>query len=482
MKKIFYGSVLVSLLLLGACSNDEMVNIVEETTTNTRTEKVEDSINTELSTLDLLETYISKVKFADNAEGSCNTATYSLSPYIFEDDTLMYVVNYDEGWDLLSTDKHTPIVLATSDTGSFNLGTMPDAMKDFIKGMAQDIKTFKCVDNSEEYYNDEWRALMTLSRGNNYKIIVKDYQSQKGSGPGGIGYWYYLGQDYPGTIVSDYSINHLITTHWHQYPPFDAYSPLKPNSSSEHYFAGCIPVALGQYLKFYHDKDGRQWAIPTVATLQANNTYLFSNYQNVMDNLESVGNNSPNTTPLAAKFIASLGQMLNTNYQAGGSSTTSINLKTVLNAYFYPYVYQDYNYSNNEQYVLSTLQSGYPIIVTATNSYTQGQHCFIIDKYRTIITRYHQYYGWVGEDDEGNPTNEFDALGHPLDFTYYKEEDYYHTTNKISMNWGYPTTDNNNYWQAYDNIEFTLYDTGWIVDVNSSDIKNFNSNRKIYHQ
>ncbi len=43
-----------------------------------------------------------------------------ISPIFSEKgDTLLYIINYNEGWDVISADKRSPMVLATSESGSF---------------------------------------------------------------------------------------------------------------------------------------------------------------------------------------------------------------------------------------------------------------------------------------------------------------------------------------------------------------------------
>lgn len=43
----------------------------------------------------------------------------SIVPYVYEGDTVMYVVNYAEGWELLSNDTSVPMVLAHAQSGSY---------------------------------------------------------------------------------------------------------------------------------------------------------------------------------------------------------------------------------------------------------------------------------------------------------------------------------------------------------------------------
>ena len=63
------------------------------------------------------------VHFVKNGGTKSRSAVMnSINPYLNENgDTIAYIANYDEGWELLSNDRRTPMVLASSDKGSFNL-------------------------------------------------------------------------------------------------------------------------------------------------------------------------------------------------------------------------------------------------------------------------------------------------------------------------------------------------------------------------
>lgn len=49
----------------------------------------------------------------------------SVNPIVDKDnDTLLYLVNYQAGWEILSSDKRTPQVVAECENGSINLADM----------------------------------------------------------------------------------------------------------------------------------------------------------------------------------------------------------------------------------------------------------------------------------------------------------------------------------------------------------------------
>ena len=59
-----------------------------------------------------------------------------ISPLVRDGDTLLFIVNYDEGWDIFTADKRMPHIIATSDKGSFDINDANPAllswMEDYI--------------------------------------------------------------------------------------------------------------------------------------------------------------------------------------------------------------------------------------------------------------------------------------------------------------------------------------------------------------
>lgn len=66
-----------------------------------------------------LEIIKNEIGYADNlTRSSSNT---SIVPYVYDEDTVMYIVNYSEGWDIFSSNKYVPMILASSEKGNINL-------------------------------------------------------------------------------------------------------------------------------------------------------------------------------------------------------------------------------------------------------------------------------------------------------------------------------------------------------------------------
>ena len=107
MKNIYL--LLVLMITLVACNEHE--NLENEATI----EYVKKN-----TTFDNVTDYVHFAKNGGNRSRS--TAMNSITPYLNENgDTIAYIANYDEGWEVLSNDRRTSMVLASSEKGSFNL-------------------------------------------------------------------------------------------------------------------------------------------------------------------------------------------------------------------------------------------------------------------------------------------------------------------------------------------------------------------------
>lgn len=442
------------LAMFIACTQENgVISDVEETLT--RAEISENQLY-KPSTLGLLKTYIEKVKFADKKSDT----QYTLTPYEFDGDTVMYVANYENGWDLLSADEHTPIVLATSKNGSFDLETIPEDIKTFIGCIAQDITMIRKEVNRFNDQHEQW------------KVIDPNYEMNRASpNPTTYGYWTLVEVSSPQIISSD-SISHLITTHWHQESPFNTYTPL---SGNYHTAVGCAPVAVGQYLYFLYEKDGCTWSIPRYAYLNTTtNANSFSDYStNWWQYLGKVQTDSGKL--YTAALLTYLGNLMGADYGLAATSVSPISMLATANVFISPQM-SSHNYDSAA--VLYRLQSGYPVLASAsTDNAGQDGHAFIIDKYKTITRRTVYTYGWVALDQHGNIQNPMDIDGGIVGYDYYREEIVDLPITTISMNWGKTDLQTYNYWQFRDEIEFSPYTTSWILD--SSTIYHYN--RKIYY-
>ncbi len=197
-----------------------------------------------------------------------------------------YVINYDdEGYLLLSADKRLNPVLAFSETGSFDInGEKPDGLNSWMDFMKLKVKTIR-TENLQlpEYRSKAWEVL----KKDNGQISTRSMEPP----------FLYLSEKK--------TISHA---HWAQVDGYNASVPLLcPNRPSGRAPAGCVPVAIGQIMKY--------WKYP--------------NYYN--------WNSMPNyaATSTTADFLVEVGSAVKVSYTCGGSSTLVRNIVPGLNALGY---------------------------------------------------------------------------------------------------------------------------------------------------
>lgn len=188
-----------------------------------------------------------------------------LEPVIYDGDTVMYVANYNDGWEVFSNSTTMPMVLMRSDKGHFN-----DSML-------------------EE--NPAFAAFFDMSKAN---LAAEMHDASAEAQPGSEEWADYGVQTVNGGImrkpapepivlvatgfvdVEKDIVDHLLKTKWHQDSPYNQFIPYMGNGVT-HSHAGCASVALAQYLYYWHNQYGLPPYSVTSATYNAvTNTYSFS--------------------------------------------------------------------------------------------------------------------------------------------------------------------------------------------------------------
>lgn len=450
---------IASVMIFVACTQEDvLVSVVEESVT--RADATLDKMNVkEPSILDLLETYINKVKFAGK-----DTPFYTLTPYEYEGDTVMYVANYENGWDLLSTDERTPIVLVSSETGSYNEDELPESVRTYIASMIEEVAVTKKIESKDFKQHEDWKIIHKRNDEAKTRSGIEDYL--------GEGYWMLVSTT-PVSSSTD-SIDHLVQTHWHQGTPYNRFTPYYTSGGyTAHCDVGCGAVAVGQLLDYYYMKDYILWSIPMPPLYEymfeslynpTTNKYTFTNFGYGMSSFETSGSSRPKI----AYFLGYLGDLMNTNYSGSQSSTTNANILNGVNNFMTDiFVMESFNFSK----VINILNTGYPILTTVkSNSNGTGGHALLIDKYVNTITTYALLYAWVGTDIYGNPMNTYDEWGNVTSWVYSKTEYQNNSYYKISMNWGEGSS------VSYDDLKFSVFDTDWHVGS-----YHYQYDKKIFH-
>ena len=205
-----------------------------------------------------------------------------------------YVFSIDQkGFILVSGDNKVVPILGFSTSGNFPGENMPDNFRGWLQGYEREIAYIRehSVAESEELIS-QWRQLLE-DDAPDFEVIIEP----------------------------------LITTTWAQTAyynnacPFDANAPAAYNGRVP---TGCVPVAVGQILKYYRWPEylpgGHSYTHSTYGTLSADfgTTLGYYHYYEMLDDLSSP--TSFNEVHVISDLLYDIGVALETNYGPNASS------------------------------------------------------------------------------------------------------------------------------------------------------------------
>lgn len=411
-----------------------------------------------------LENY---VKFRREESKRPDLSVKEVVSYGFDNSqTLFYILNYDEGWEVIAADKRVQPTLAHGENGSFTMNTDNEPMKFWMNKLANGVLQQRQVVDSEmstraETTEEETSLLNEHVAFWDYispsdastRIIINIPIKEPHLPPSdsitiGIQKKYYLNHIQDSSIETDY-YGPYIETSWGQEDPW---RECCPEINKKKCVVGCTPVSCGQMLYFLVDKYNLNIVSyeNVECTILTNGDYLF-NKSNPSTSwwsqmAISQSDTSQHKTQYVSALLVHLGDLLGTTYglqETGGSSTPREAEKTL--------VFDYYNFnctylnSYSSSIVKSQLKTSHmPVMVRGENS--EGGHSWIIDgcaESRRIVKRYYIYssldlsaadlIGYTKDDADGYDTEIYSSLG------------------TIHMNWG---------WNGSNN--------GWFTDVTSA--------------
>ena len=441
-------------LLFAACENVlpieevDLSSMVAEFTTPTKTVTFEGHVvdMEYLVTSADLETYLELQPNSPNGIKRPVKSVEAKGPNA--DVTLMYVVNYDKGWEILSADKRAQPVLAFSDDGEFSFETANPGERVWLEGLACDVLNLRTADKALQSRAAEnnpnvgfWRGLELRKKMMEEELEMMtrielpdsitlppltplpdmpDYPEH--------GHWELTGTTTESVPVD--TVNHMTQTRWYQTSPWDYYCP-KVNGYTAP--AGCAPVAAAQMLYYLHNKLG----IPRYALLDPS---FYEEYPNLNDSIvwDSMAkfHHSESGHRESARLIRDVGERIGAQY---GESSTSAPTGELPTKVFQPYgiscVFSDYDSS----IVKNSLQQRMPVVISAKRDQAgEKGHAFIIDGYirykRVTTCEYSWFY-----DEEFAANNPIDRVSPRTETSEgFPEIEY------VCMNWGW-FRDNDNY-------------------------------------
>ncbi len=435
-------SFLLSLLLcLVACNDSDNLNCLEviENTDNS-------SIPTNLS-------YIQQsIAFSRPNTRAANS--YSIEPYIYKGDTVMYIVNYDEGWELYANDTSVPMVLASSDDGHFSLvdELVPTPYKNYIESLAEGLYLRKENGLSNSTFVEDWLPFSRpdsiqgpIDSIGNYPYPIEDVPiiCNYGDVVGPQGAWVPISQ----TVTKDsIMIPHLLNTHWSQNYPWNTRTVMC-RTHNKQCLVGCVAIAIGQELYYLVHEKNMYFPMPDHAVYDpVSNSQTFSgSSMSIWHGMACSATTSTPYTEAAALVLGYIGQQVSMHYgcaDCGGSGSFYINYTNYLHSIGL------YEYSNypNPNYIIDHLERNYPVMTIASARNANAGHMFVIDRYKTVNKHVTTTYGWQGIDQYGNLAMKFDNNGRIIFHRYQctKTDDI--VTNTVQMNWGWNSSYYDNTW------------------------------------
>ena len=293
----------------------------------------------------------------------------------FANKAIMYKVQFDDGWSLVSSELAAPPILAYCEHGTFpDNDDMSDGLKWFLEMYEDNLANLRDSSTNRNIH-EQWNTLMTSPQ----KTITSTYE-----------------------VVLDRMTHFKWGQMWnndgkgHCTP---SYNQTCPNTSVDsfcyHSPAGCVAVAMTgvmYYYKWPHAIDAPDYY------LSINTETHFYDWDSIPDYLCDIS--SDYETSQVNQLLLDCGKAVNMVYGEGNSNASSIMQNAALKRYFKFSCSRKLRSSHTSSWWLSTLKNeideGRPVIYRGTGS--EGGHSFVLMGYRSD-NHFRFNFGWNGSRD-----------------------------------------------------------------------------------
>ncbi len=369
----------------------------------------------------------------------------SIIPYMIENDTLLYIANYQDGWEVFSNDLRQPMVLMKSDTGFFypNVLKTGSPLDSFFYASAEHLQQLKKQGISDDdLIDDSWIAFGLHSPQIEYVNLNSSDED--------IYDWVWVASTV-GTSDT-YTLTPKggrLTTKWEQRNNFNLFTPFLSDSPSLHAAAGCIPIAFGQF--FFHSNKyfNKPTQAPCKATYnESSNTYSFSNMSADIWNDLNYGDsfiNTPLSMESTASMIGWIGKEIGISYEKKYDEGSGTGITEKVISFFKSQTGLSaisLDFDNNA--CQSILTKGYPVIIFL-NGIGTGNHCALLDyyiRYHHECTDFYVYKKIHGDDIDIDETPDIpaeptvDELERIFGKANVRCEHSYYNDEYYRLNWG----------------------------------------------
>ena len=336
-------------------------------------------------------TFSLKVSIADVAKYSAETrlsdctkaGESTIEPVLFGRDTVMYLVNHDDGWELMSANKLAPQVLAMSERGHMTQAQLFDCppRAEYLERLVYFFS--KIVSEKELDPDDRNSNWLNRSEGTRLDPI-----------------WVYVNSFTTSETIDIQE--HLLNTQWYQYGPWYSRAPYNDSTLTTHCYTGCTMVAAAQVLYYLHGYINKPTTAYSLSSCNAyvpngDDSYLLLNDSNVSfsNNVSSTWASMPQRVEAGhtdaeygcvSTLMVRLGRLLGAKYYRNGTGVHLTNIPTVFNTSEFSIqcsLATDFSKSRIREQVLAEN----PLIMSvyhSVNDSLYSGHSIVVDGYKKV--------------------------------------------------------------------------------------------------
>ena len=295
------------------------------------------------------------------------------------DEAYYYVFNVgqDQGFVVMSGDDRTAPVLGYCDHGTFDEATMPEPMRSFLQGYADDIRLMdeQGVETPKLLQQQDVRRVKPVHR----------------------------------------AIAPLVKSHWNQGDPYNRMCPEYYNSDGtrgEHAVTGCVATAIAQVINYWKHPEYTRANIPShtntyntpdgqkEVTLPTIRRYESIDWEHMRD--VYTADNTDEEKDAVAKLMLMVGQAVKMGYGASSGAVHGTNVPDILKNIFgfddsaWCASRENYTVEAWTELLYGELAEGRPVSFSGHS--TGGGHAFVVDGY-DVDGLFHLNWGWGGGSD-----------------------------------------------------------------------------------
>lgn len=416
-----------------------------------------------LSNLDCIQRRIGMNPQTRSANQVC------IEPYIYEGDTVMYIVNYDDGWELLSNDTSVPMVVAHADAGEFVKDSLPMSMAAYFDNVAKNLYDRYSAGVANSDVCGEWSqygssssiigpitpsdTIIMDARDTLFSGLVTYVSYETVVGTGG---WVPIDTiDYAVTNLDGCSVN--IETEWGVGSPWNMYAPMNDEGYCDNNHAAVI---VGQYFTFLRRNFNAEIMVADSLSYDSRiGEFVPAHYgTSILDHVANTVQDSYTEVQNAAIVIRGITYDMNTIYSNGNPITDLNKTRRYLTGLGFTCINKPITYNNLYDKISNRKPLLLPILNNAAPAFNNLYSLAMAIAVRKNHVRSRIRYGWLGFDHNGNST-----IGYENGRSYYKYQCKHSTdyiVDEMRARWIDDT--------SYDDIWVTI-DGGFLQNVGSSD-------------